>query len=94
MILSKLGRKGKGKKYFLLPSQDEYGYTITCSNHQRLYVLNNVSSIEWLHGGKEVFIESKHHKCDKDSHDLSGWDLVEITEAKQIATHLLYITKK
>ena len=96
MILNKLGVKTKGKKYFWLVEKEKTspGWTVTCENETgRKYIFNNVTYLDWLSDGEQVYLQSFHHEYDHKSFDLAIWAKVTITVATEIKPYLLDIVK-
>jgi hypothetical protein len=80
MKLSILGNQRKGKKSFMLKSEDEFGYNIECINGDGVVKYNNFLVIDWLNEGKHVYLESPPIMG---STDFAKYDKVNIRKAKK-----------
>lgn len=81
MELIVLGKSRTGKKSFTLLAEDHLGYNITCTDKAGQVSFKNLTSIEWVFQGKQVYIAPKSFK---DHFDLTRYDLVVIVKARKI----------
>lgn len=81
MELIVLGKSRTGKKSFTLLAEDHLGDNITCTDKAGQVSFKNLTSIEWVFQGKQVYIASKSFK---DHFDFTRYAQVVISKAKMV----------